>query len=286
MAVQSKKSTNRRDNAATTANQDGNHSTNPTTDEVIGSFADSIAWFLSRPAALYKWLTAARGGQRIILGGLTIYFFLCTCESYWQALSVGENFAKTGKFAFEHQDRPSFMPKPFSPSTGSLSNIGIAIADPGFYVTAGISLVILGIQANLQRGKKSVKQAQKDYEAVKQFKVGEVTKDHIDLVKHEAQAYKEAGTHKQRSIATVVFVSYVIDIIANAAPYGKFFTAGAGGFISSAAWVWACVFGAENFLNLWQANEDAIQSQNDSKRFPKILKFPRGNERTQEEHTA
>ena len=45
-----------------------NHSTDPTFEDAIENLSDSVAWFFSRPAALYKWLTAPKGGNRIVLG--------------------------------------------------------------------------------------------------------------------------------------------------------------------------------------------------------------------------
>lgn len=244
-------------------------------DEIFGSLADSIAWFFSRPAALYKWCTAPRGGQRIFLGTIAIYFWLVSAEAYWQALAIGTQFSKTGKLdaTYIAETHPSFMPKPFSPNNGDIQNIGIAIADPNFYVTGAISLVILGIQANLQRGKKSVAKAKQDYELVKNFRVGDVPKDAIDVVHAEAKAYKQSGMANHRMIAGLVRSSYFVDIAANVAPLYRFMFTGLGGFVASAVWLYLGVWGAEKFVNLWQANEDIVKAESESKRFPKLLKF-------------
>ena len=193
MAISKSRSRNS-DSATTTKSAQpntDNHNTDPTFEDAIESLSDSVAWFFSRPAALYKWLTAPKGGNRIVLGSLTIYFWAVSAEAYWQALEVGTHFAKTGKLTQHTETHPSFVPKPFSPNSGNLQNAGVAFSDPSFYVTSIISLAILGIQANLQRGKSSVTQAKRDYEAVKNFRVGEVPKDAIDVVKIEAKAYKD-----------------------------------------------------------------------------------------------
>lgn len=252
-----------------------NHNTEPSADEIFGSLADSIAWFFSRPAALYKWCTAPRGGQRIFLGSIAIYFWLVSAEAYWQALAIGTQFSKTGKLdaAYISETHPSFMPKPFSPNSGNIQNIGIAVADPNFYITGILSIVVLGIQANLQRGKKSVSKAKQDYESVKNFRVGEVPKDAIDVVSAEAKAYKTAGMANHRMIAGVVRGSYFIDIAANLAPLYRFMFTGTGGFVASVVWLYLGVWGAEKFVNLWQANEDIVKTETESKRFPKILNF-------------
>lgn len=250
-----------------------NHDTTPSADEVFGSLADSIAWFFSRPAALYKWCTAPRGGQRIFLGSIAIYFWLVSAEAYWQALAIGTQFSKTGKFdaTYIAETHPSFMPKPFSPNNGNIQNIGIAIADPNFYVTGILSIVVLGVQANLQRGKKSVGKAKQDYESVKNFRVGDVPKDAIDVVHEEAKAYKKSGMANHRMIAGVVRGSYFVDIAANIAPLYRFMFTGLGGFVTSAVWLYLGVFAAEKFVNLWQANEDIVKAESESKRFPKVL---------------
>lgn len=252
-----------------------NHNTDPTFEDAIESLSDSVAWFFSRPAALYKWLTAPKGGNRIVLGSLTIYFWAVSAEAYWQALEVGTNFAKTGKLTQHTETHPSFVPKPFSPNSGNLQNAGVAFSDPSFYVTSIISLAILGIQANLQRGKSSVTQAKRDYEAVKNFRVGEVPSDAIDVVKIEARAYKKAGSHTAKNISSVVRASYFIDIAGNAAPYWGMLFSGLGGFVASAVWIYLGVFGAEKFLALWQRNEDLAKADTASKRFPKVLTLMR-----------
>jgi hypothetical protein len=252
-----------------------NHNTEPTMDDILASMADTIAWFFSRPAALYKWCTAPRGGQRIFLGSMAIYFWLCSAESYWQALAIGNYFSKTGKFdgSYIAETHPSFMPKPFSPNNGSIQNIGVAFADPNFYVTGIISIVILGVQANLQRGKKSVAKAKQDYEAVKNFRVGDVPKEAIDVVKIEARAYKEAGTANHKKIAGVVRASYVVDISAAVAPLYRFMFLSPSAFVTCAIWTYINVFAAEKFVALWQANEDIVKAESESKRFPKVLNF-------------
>lgn len=252
-----------------------NHDTNPTTDEIIGSMGDTIAWFFSRPAALYKWCTAPKGGQRIFLGSIAIYFWLCSAESYWQALAIGNQFSKTGKFdgSYIAETHPSFMPKPFSPNNGSIQNIGVAFADPNFYVTGIISLVILGVQANLQRGKKSVAKAKQDYESVKNLRVGDVPKDAIDLAHVEAKAYKQAGTANHKKIAGVVRASYVVDIASAVAPLYRFMFLSPSAFITCVIWTYINTFAAEKFVALWQANEDIVKAENESKRFPKVLNF-------------
>lgn len=257
-----------------------NHNTEPSADEIFGSLADSIAWFFSRPAALYKWCTAPRGGQRIFLGSIAIYFWLVSAEAYWQALAIGVHFSQTGKFDATHtaQTHPSFMPKPFSPNSGNIQNIGVAIADPNFYVTGIISIVILGVQANLQRGKKSVAKAKQDYESVKNFRVGEVPSDAIDLVSAEAQAYKKAGMANHKMMAGTVRASYFIDIAANLAPLYRFMFTDLGGFVASSVWLYLGVWGAEKFVNLWQTNEDIVKNEPRSNRFPKVLKFPQRKE--------
>ena len=252
-----------------------NHSTDPTFDDAIESLSDSVAWFFSRPAALYKWLTAPKGGNRIVLGSLTIYFWAVSAEAYWQALDVGTQFAKTGKLTQHSTTHPSFVPKPFSPNSGSLQNAGVAFSDPSFYVTSIISLAILGIQANLQRGKSSVPQAKRDYEAVKKFRVGEVPSDAIDLVKIEAEAYKKAGAHTAKNIAGVVRASYLVDIAGNGAAYWSVLFSSLGGFVASAVWIYVGVFGAEKFLALWERNENLAKADSTSKRFPKVLAFGR-----------
>ncbi|WP_415354621.1 hypothetical protein [Leptolyngbya sp. FACHB-1624] len=252
-----------------------NHNTEPTADELFGSMADSIAWFFSRPAALYKWCTAPRGGQRIFLGSIAIYFWLCSAESYWQALAIGNHFSKTGKFdgSYIAETHPSFMPKPFSPNNGNIQNIGIAFADPNFYVTGIISIVILGVQANLQRGKKSVAKAKQDYESVKNFRVGDVPKEAIDVVHIEARAYKQAGTANHKKISGVVRASYVVDIASAVAPLYRFMFLSPSAFVTSAIWTYINVFAAEKFVALWQANEDIVKAESESKRFPKVLNF-------------
>ncbi|MBN8563434.1 MAG: hypothetical protein J0L70_23130 [Leptolyngbya sp. UWPOB_LEPTO1] len=252
-----------------------NHNTEPTADELFGSMADSIAWFFSRPADLYKWCTAPRGGQRIFLGSIAIYFWLCSAESYWQALAIGNYFSKTGKFdgSYIAETHPSFMPKPFSPNNGNIQNIGIAFADPNFYVTGIISIVVLGVQANLQRGKKSVAKAKQDYESVKNFRVGEVPKEAIDVVHIEAQAYKQAGTSNHKKISGAVRASYAVDVAAAIAPLHRFMFLSPGAFVTCAIWTYINVLAAEKFVGLWQANEDIIKAEGDSKRFPKVLNF-------------
>jgi hypothetical protein len=95
-------------------------STDPDFDEVLEGLSDSIAWFLSRPAALYKWMTAPHGGQRIILSALTLYWWAVSAEAYWQALGEGQNFIYKST-AIKHEP---FVPKPFSPNSGSLENAG------------------------------------------------------------------------------------------------------------------------------------------------------------------
>ncbi|MBN8564518.1 MAG: hypothetical protein J0L70_28710 [Leptolyngbya sp. UWPOB_LEPTO1] len=252
-----------------------NHNTEPTADEIFSSLADTIAWFFSRPAALYKWCTAPRGGQRIFLGSIAIYFWLCSAESYWQALAIGNHFSKTGKFdgSYIAETHPSFMPKPFSPNNGNIQNIGVAFADPNFYVTGVISIVILGVQANLQRGKKSVAKAKQDYESVKNFRVGEVPKEAIDVVHIEAKAYKQAGTANHKKISGVVRASYVVDIASAVAPLYRFMFLSPSAFVTSVIWTYINVFAAEKFVALWQANEDIVKAENESKRFPKVLNF-------------
>ena len=284
MAI-SKSRTNSSNSTATKSAQPStdNHSTDPTFEDAIESLSDSVAWFFSRPAALYKWLTAPKGGNRIVLGSLTIYFWAVSAEAYWQALEVGTHFAKTGKLTQHTETHPSFVPKPFSPNSGSLQNAGVAFSDPSFYVTSIISLAILGIQANLQRGKSSVTQAKRDYDAVKNFRVGEVPKDAIDLVSIEAKAYKKSGTHQAKNIAGVVRASYLIDIAGNGAAYWGFLFSGLGGFVASAVWIYAGVFGAEKFLALWQRNEDLAKADSTSKRFPKVLAFARKDRSDQPE---
>lgn len=246
-------------------------------DDVFGELSNTIAWFFSRPAAMYKWCTAPHGGQRIFLGSLAIYFWLCSAEAYWQALAVGEQFAKTGKLdaSYIGTTHPSFMPKPFSPNTGSIQNAGVALTDPNFAITGIISIVILGVQANLQRGKKSIHKAKRDYEAVKNFKVGDVPKDAIDVVREEAKAYKESGMANHKMISGAVTASYFVDIAANVAPLWRFAFASTGSFIASAVWVYIGVFAAEKFVNLWQANEDIVKADRESKRFPRVLPFKR-----------
>jgi len=54
--------------ATKSAQPTDNHNTDPTFEDAIESLSDSVAWFFSRPAALYKWLTAPKGGNRIVLG--------------------------------------------------------------------------------------------------------------------------------------------------------------------------------------------------------------------------
>lgn len=252
-----------------------NHNTEPTADEIIGSMSDSFAWFFSRPAALYKWCTAPKGGQRIFLGSIAIYFWLCSAESYWQALAIGNQFSKTGKFdgSYIAETHPSFMPKPFSPNNGNIQNIGTAIADPNFYITGIISIVILGVQANLQRGKKSVAKAKQDYESVKNFRVGEVPKESIDVVHIEAKAYKQAGTANHKKIAGTVRASYVVDVAAAVAPLYRFMFLSPSAFVTCAIWTYINVFAAEKFVALWQANEDIVKAEGNSKRFPKLLNF-------------
>jgi hypothetical protein len=252
-----------------------NHNTEPTADELVGSFADTIAWFFSRPAALYKWCTAPTGGQRIFLGSIAIYFWLCSAESYWQALAIGNYFSKTGKFdgSYIAETHPSFMPKPFSPNNGNIQNIGVAFADPNFYVTGIISIVVLGVQANLQRGKKSVAKAKQDYESVKNFRVGNVPKEAIDVVHIEAKAYKEAGTANHKKISGVVRGSYAVDLAAAIAPLYRFMFLSPGAFVTCAIWVYINTFMAEKFVGLWQANEDIVKAESNSKRFPKLLNF-------------
>ncbi|BAS54256.1 hypothetical protein LBWT_1420 [Leptolyngbya boryana IAM M-101] len=252
-----------------------NHDTNPSPDEIFGSMADCIAWFFSRPAALYKWCTAPRGGQRIFLGSIAIYFWLCSAESYWQALAIGNYFSKTGKFdgSYIAETHPSFMPKPFSPNNGNIQNIGVAFADPNFYVTGIISIVILGVQANLQRGKKSVAKAKQDYESVKNLRVGEVPKDSIDVVKIEARAYKQAGTANHKKISGAVRASYAVDVASAVAPLYRFMFLSPSAFVTCAIWTYINVFAAEKFVALWQANEDIVKTENESKRFPKWLNF-------------
>ena len=277
MAISKSRSLNS-DSATTTKSAQpntDNHSTDPTLDDAIESLSDSAAWFFSRPAALYKWLTAPKGGNRIVLGCLTIYFWAVSAEAYWQALDVGTQFAKTGKLTQHTETHPSFVPKPFSPNSGNLQNAGVAFSDPSFYVTSIISLAILGIQANLQRGKSSVPQAKRDYEAIKKFRVGEVPSDAIDLVKIEAEAYKKAGAHTAKNIAGVVRASYLVDIAGNGAAYWPVLFSSFGGFVASAVWIYVGVFGAEKFLALWERNENLAKADSTSKRFPKILAFGR-----------
>ena len=60
-----------------TATSKPNHSTDPVFDEILSQFSDSIAWFFSRPAALYKWLTAPKGGNRIFLSAIAVYSGQC-----------------------------------------------------------------------------------------------------------------------------------------------------------------------------------------------------------------
>ena len=96
MAISKSRSRNS-DSATTTKSAQpntDNHNTDPTFEDAIESLSDSVAWFFSRPAALYKWLTAPKGGNRIVLGSLTIYFWAVSAEAYWQALEVGTHFAK------------------------------------------------------------------------------------------------------------------------------------------------------------------------------------------------
>jgi hypothetical protein len=251
--------------------QQTNRSTDPDFDEVLEGLSDSIAWFLSRPAALYKWLTAPQGGQRIILSLLTLYWWAVSAEAYWQALGEGQNFIHKGT-AIKHEP---FVPKPFSPNSGNLQNAGQAFADPSFYVTAIISLAILGVQANLQRGKKSIIQAKRDYESVKNFRVGEVSKDAIDIVEVKAKEYKEAGTHQAKQNAGLVRASYLVDIAGNAGAYAAYLATGQlGAMVASAVWIYAGVFGAEKFLGLWQQNEDALKGRGRSLKFPNLLKTP------------
>ena len=276
MAISKSRSNSSNSTAATkSAQPTDNHNTDPTFEDAIENLSDSVAWFFSRPAALYKWLTAPKGGNRIVLGSLTIYFWAVSAEAYWQALEVGTHFAKTGKLTQHTETHPSFVPKPFSPNSGNLQNAGVAFSDPSFYVTSIISLAILGIQANLQRGKSSVTQAKRDYEAVKNFRVGEVPKDAIDVVKIEAKAYKTAGSHTAKNIAGVVRASYLVDIAGNGAAYWGVLFSGLGGFVASAVWIYIGVFGAEKFLALWQRNEDLAKADTASKRFPKVLAFMR-----------
>jgi hypothetical protein len=248
-----------------------NRSTEPDFDEVLEGLSDSIAWFLSRPAALYKWMTAPHGGQRIILSALTLYWWAVSAEAYWQALGEGQNFIQKGT-AIKHEP---FVPKPFSPNSGNLQNAGQAFADPSFYVTAIISLAILGVQANLQRGKKSIIQAKRDYESVKNFKVGEVAKDAIDIVEIKAKEYKESGTHQAKQNAGLVRASYLVDIAGNAGAYAAYLATGQlGAIVASAVWIYGGVFGAEKFLGLWQQNEDQLKGRGRSLKFPNLLKTP------------
>jgi hypothetical protein len=95
------------------ANPQTDRSTDPDFDEVLEGLSDSIAWFLSRPASLYKWMTAPQGGQRIILSLLTLYWWAVSAEAYWQALGEGQNFIQKGT-AIKHEP---FVPKPFSPNS-------------------------------------------------------------------------------------------------------------------------------------------------------------------------
>ena len=125
----------------------------------------------------------------------------------------------------------------------------------------------------MQRGKKSIVQAKRDYESVKNFRVGDVPKDAIDIVEHEALAYKQAGSHKAKTIAGTVRTSYLIDYAANTAAYWQFAFSGMGGFVASAIWIWAGVNGAEKFVKLWQHNEDAVKAESKGSRFPKVIPF-------------
>ena len=269
MAI-SKKSTTQ-ETSRKSADPQTTRSTDPDFDEVLSGLSDSLAWFLSRPAALYKWLTAPQGGQRIILSALTLYWWSVSAEAYWQALGEGQNFIHKGT-AIKHEP---FVPKPFSPNSGNLQNAGQAFGDPSFYVTAVISLAILGVQANLQRGKKSIGQAKRDYESVKNFRVGEVPKDAIDIVEVKAQEYKEAGTHQAKQNAGLVRASYLVDIAGNAGAYAAYLATGQlGAIIAPAVWIYGGVFGAEKFLSLWQQNEDALKGRERSLKFPNLLKTP------------
>jgi hypothetical protein len=272
MAISSRngtKPTSKNTTESTDPKSQPNRSTDPDFDEVLEGLSDSIAWFLSRPAALYKWMTAPHGGQRIILSALTLYWWAVSAEAYWQALGEGQNFIHKGT-AIKHEP---FVPKPFSPNSGNLQNAGQAFADPSFYVTAIISLAILGVQANLQRGKKSIGQAKRDYESVKNFRVGEVHKDAIDIVEVKAKEYKESGTHQAKQNAELVKASYLVDIAGNAGAYAAYLATGQlGAIVASAVWIYGGVFGAEKFLGLWQQNEDALKRRGRSLKFPHLLK--------------
>jgi hypothetical protein len=77
MAISSRNGTKPASKTTTesTDSKSPNRSTDPDFDEVLEGLSDSIAWFLSRPAALYKWMMAPHGGQRIILSALTLYWW-------------------------------------------------------------------------------------------------------------------------------------------------------------------------------------------------------------------
>jgi hypothetical protein len=110
---------------------------------------------------------------------------------------------------------------------------------------------------------------------VKNFKVGEVSKDAIDIVEVKAKEYKESGTHQAKQNAGLVRASYLVDIAGNAGAYAAYLATGQlGAIVASAVWIYAGVFGAEKFLGLWQQNEDQLKGRGRSLKFPNLLKTP------------
>ena len=191
-------------------------------------------WLMTLPIRVVLWLTQPPGSA--ILFGLAVFYFVgLSCEGYWQAAV---------------SDAPSFILKPFIQDDAAPLLVFTALLSPTFWVASILSTVIQAIQATVLRDI-SLAQAQREYEAVRDYTVPDKRPDAVDLVEFKRRQLKQAGTKSLRVKGFVCLLAYAIDFIVSFSNFPLMGTDGIGELLRNLTWIALSIFGAECAIALF-----------------------------------
>jgi hypothetical protein len=193
-----------------------------------------VTWLMTLPIRIVMWLTQPPGSA-ILFGLAVLYFIGLSCEGYWQAAV---------------SDAPSFILKPFIPDGAAPLLVFTALLSPTFWVASILSTVIQAIQATVLRDI-SLAQAQREYEAVRDYTVPEKRDNAVDLVEFKRRQLKQAGTKSLRVKGFVCLLAYAIDFIVAFNNFPLLGTDGIGELLRNLTWIALSIFGAECAIALF-----------------------------------
>jgi len=193
-----------------------------TLDQYLGYAVTGVAWLVS----LFDKFT--NEWAALPLGVGTVYMFLLNVEGYYNLIGASQ----------------AFLYKPGIADNPRLSHLLVAVTTAPFWVSVSMSLATSAICATWWRDRKSVAQAKREYDEVKNIIAEPCPENAIDLASHRRKKLIKVGMRRARASVLLFAVCMLADAAQAVSNYPLFGSL----FLLHLLWGMFSIVGSEMFL--------------------------------------